>query len=166
VEGNFLKKINMIEKRTKCKECGNTEYSKTLNESFDIVWECTECSSQTKVRKSKPPAKEEIFEEVSVTKKQKKELERLQEAILKADGKVLENAEYKTFKVDSARYSEMVVLETIVGTKGDEGTLQALERVKRLVYVGERGDLTLANAKDKNRDTGFRNVVHGDVFGN
>lgn len=156
----------MIEKRTKCKDCGNAEYVKTLNESFDLVWECTECGIQSKVRNKKPLAKEEIFEEVSVTKKQRKELERLQEAILKADGKELEGAEYKIFKVEAARYSEMVVLETIVGTKGDEGSTRALERINRLIYIGERGELTLANAKDKNKDTGFRNVVYGSVYGN
>ena len=156
----------MIEKRTKCKKCGNTEYSKTLNESFDMVWECTECNAQSKIRATKSPVKEEIFEDVSMTKKQKKELERLQGAILKADGKTLESAEYKIFKVEAARHSSMVVLETIVGGKGDEGTLRAFERVNRLIYVGERGELTLANARDKNKDSGFRNVVYGDVFTN
>jgi len=74
-----------------------------------------------------------------MTRKQKNVIERLYQDILKQDGHGSEY-EYKKFHTEVIDGCDHVFLTTIVGMKGDEGTLASVfGRKRRLLMIGPKG---------------------------
>jgi len=123
--------------------CGNTTHERTLNESLDFVWECTECHKQSAFRNKASLKKNQKFQEVAVTTPQKKALTKLRKDIIEHDGS---DYEYKEFILDEGSRGSLFVT-SITGKPDDEGTMAYItSRNTRHIFVSERGDLEISSS--------------------
>lgn len=109
-----------------------------------------------------------------MTKSQQKTLEKLKAAIFHHDGfgDIGRGHEYefKAWKVtESTSSSKLVFVLSVVGRKGDEGSMAAFfGRTRRHISIGPRGGITLLNPKGvskdlykhKTRPQGFWAAIH------
>lgn len=145
------------QKKQKC-DCGNDTQEKTFDKEFNLVWECTNCHKQSPAKKQSPMKKNAMFEGVEVTSQQKKTLEKLKADILEKDGGP--EYEYKKFEIQPFQSDSTICLLAEVGRKDDEGTERAItERIKRYIFIGERGNVELANPQQDEIVTGYKNVI-------
>ena len=80
---------------------------------------------------------------------QRSRLEQLRSAILLHDGLDSDAYEYKIFEIRLGGRSS-VLLYTVVGRKGDEGTAaESFARRSRMLAIGRRGGLTLLNPQER-----------------
>lgn len=95
-----------------------------------------------------------------MNERQERALTWLRSAIMNHDGRANDpDYEYKRFEVTEHPECHCVSLVTVVGLKGDEGTMaQIFARTHRHIWIGKRGGLKLLNAKHKSRAQGNRVV--------
>ena len=115
-------------------------------------WKCYNCGKLTPVRTRKANVQEN-----GMTPAQEKAIAMLREQMVRAYGHT--DYEYKKWEVKPQ--DGFVSLLAEVGMKGDEGTMAAVYcRECRHVFIGLKGGLTLANAKDPTESKGLHNVLY------
>ena len=89
-----------------------------------------------------------------MTDKQREMVDWLREQILFHDGlRNTDEHEYKSFDINT-EYSSFVAVSTVVGQKGDEGTMASVFcRTRRNITVGPRGGMTLLNTARYDKKT-------------
>jgi len=144
-------------KHDKTCTCGNKTHTRSLNESLDFVWECTECLKRSAYRNRASLKRNQKFQEVEVTTPQKKILSKLRKDILEYDGSEYEHKEF----ILNAGGSGSIFLTSITGKPDDEGTMDYItSRNTRHIFVSERGDLEVISP------TGGKITEYSDIVSN
>ncbi len=108
-------------------------------------------------------------ETVTPNQIQLKHIDYLKEAILLHDGlgrKHVKDYEYKVFEMSQPDDTDAIFLNIVVGSKYDENRPYAkiFCRTQRLIRIGDRGGVTLLNAKNKSHSRGMWNAIHRPVI--
>lgn len=98
-----------------------------------------------------------------MTKAQVETIAEVTRRILAKNERTAKAVEVKESKVEVRDHFVALTLE--VGMVGDEGTMASIYcRDRRVLVIGPRGGLTLLNAKDESKNTGWFEAVHGLTY--
>lgn len=139
--------------------CGcKTAHSMTWDDKGTPSWRCENCGKISPRRKRNPRKASN-----GMTKAQVETIAEVTRRILAKNERTAKAVEVKESKVEVRDHFVALTLE--VGMVGDEGTMASIYcRDRRVLVIGPRGGLTLLNAKDKSKNTGWFEAVHGLTY--